>query len=53
LAKFRTCASYRLAPDAVATVESNLLNLERVTDLSGLMHAITAIDEKARRALSA
>jgi len=53
LAKFRTCASYRLAPDAVATVESNLLNLERVTDLSGLMHAITAIDEKARGALSA
>lgn len=50
LAKFRTCAAYRLSPDAVATVEEELLNLERVADLSGLMDAITTVTKKLRRA---
>lgn len=53
LAKFRTCAAYRLSPDAIATVEKELLNLDSVADLSGLMDAITAVTEKSQRAVPA
>ena len=42
LAKFRKCAAYRLSPDAIAAVEEELLNLDRVTNLSRLMGALTA-----------
>lgn len=48
LRKFRSCAAYRLGPQAIAVVERELLDLEHVSDLSGLMDLITRPQEERR-----
>ncbi len=41
MSKFRTCAAFRLSPDAITKVADGLLNLEQVADLSTLMDFMT------------
>ncbi len=53
LDKFRACASYRLAPEAVVTVEKDLLGLDRVPDLKALMSALTTVAKEPRVAVPA
>ncbi len=51
--KFRACAAYRLSPAAVATVETDLLNLDQVPDLERLMNALTDVAKEPPIAIPA
>jgi len=53
LNKFRACAAYRLSAEAITIVEKDLLNLEKVTDLTRLMRALTNIAKEPRHAVPA
>jgi 2-methylcitrate dehydratase PrpD len=53
LGKFRACAGYRLPAKAIAAVEEDLLNLERLPDLTRLMDALTSVSKQSRRAVPA
>ena len=53
LNKYRGCAAYRLAPDAVKKVEHDLLNLEQVADLGPLMNALAGKVAPARQTVPA
>jgi len=46
-AKFRACAAYRLAPEAVARVESDLLELDARPNIAGLMDALASVSVRA------
>jgi 2-methylcitrate dehydratase PrpD len=48
LNKFRACAAYRLGPDAVKKVETDLLDLDSRSDIGGLMEALTRISSAPR-----
>ena len=53
LNKFRGCAAYRLAPEAIKKVEHDLLNLEQVADIGPLMNTLAGGKQPARQTVPA
>jgi 2-methylcitrate dehydratase PrpD len=53
LQKYRACAAYRLTPNAVSSVEHDLLNMEAVPNMKRVLDALTEVSKDAKDAMPA